>query len=183
MGDEAFYRSLLIRFRDSQSNFGENFRAARTNADATERERLAHTLKGAAGTIGARNLSGAAGELEQASVEGVSAAEIEAILDKVDSELGRVITGLEVLGSMKKNVSGSLGEASTYDPEQVRALTEQLEGLLAYGDSRAGKLLEQNAGLFGAVYPDHYAGIDDAIQSFDFENALALLKSAIATPV
>ncbi len=62
-------------------------------------------------------------------------------------------------------------------------LTEQLEALLAYGDSRAGKLLEANAGLFGVVFPDHYAGIDDAIQSFDFEKALALLKSAVATSV
>jgi PAS domain S-box-containing protein len=183
MGDETFYHSLLIRFRDSNRDFGEDFRTACSGVDPTAPERLAHTLKGAAGTVGAWNLQATAGELEQACAEKASAALIEPLLARVDSELGLVIEGLAALASAKKSAAGESGKAIAVDPVQVRALTEQLEALLAYGDSKAGDLLENNAEILGAAFPKHYPGIDEAIQSFDFEEALALLKAAVSTSV
>jgi PAS domain S-box-containing protein len=181
MGDEAFFRSLLICFRDSQRNFAQDFSAACTGADVTAPERLAHTLKGAAGTIGAWNLHATAGELEEACAKSASATQTGPLLDRTTAELDLVIAGLNVLGSAKNSTSGNKAPAATIDPAQVRALTEQLDALLAYGDSQAKDLLENNAGMFSAAYPKDYPAIDHAIQSFDFEEALTLLRNAVST--
>ncbi|HJV93121.1 MAG TPA: response regulator, partial [Azonexus sp.] len=181
LGDNTFYRLLLIRFRDSNRDFVQDFRAACSGVDTSAPERVAHTLKGAAGTIGAWNLHVVAGELEQACAASASAERIGTLLARTDTELRLVINGLLVLGEAKKSASGATSSAAAVDPAQVRALSEELDALLAYGDSRAGDLLENNADIFSAAFPKHYAGIDDAIQSFDFEAALAKLRTAVST--
>lgn len=104
MGDEAFFRSLLICFRDSQRNFAQDFRAACTGTDTTAPERLAHTLKGAAGTIGAWQLHASAGELEEACAKNASATQTGPLLDRTTVDLDLVIAGLNILGSAQKGL-------------------------------------------------------------------------------
>jgi|GEM_PF-2563831 len=53
-GKAPLFHKLLLRFRESQSQFEPVFRAATGAGDWSEATRHAHTLKGLAGTIGAR---------------------------------------------------------------------------------------------------------------------------------
>ncbi|MFZ3127784.1 MAG: Hpt domain-containing protein, partial [Rhodoferax sp.] len=181
MGDEKFYRSMLVMFHDCQRDFGASFRAARTGADATAPERLAHTLKGSAGTICAWSLYAAAGELEQACREGADDAQVDRLLDKTLAELAPVVDGLAALGTAPTHAPVAQPAGQAMDPAQVRAVTEQLEALLSYGDSTVGAVLDTHAGLLAAAYPDHYRQIDNAVKAFDFDEALAQLRAAVAT--
>lgn len=61
MGDEKLYRRLLVKFRDGQQDFAAMFVQALMGGDATAPERLAHTLKGVAGTRCAQRAGGCAG--------------------------------------------------------------------------------------------------------------------------
>jgi len=53
--------------------------------------------------------------------------------------------------------------------------------LLADDDAEAADLLDANADLLNAAFPNHYRKIDDGVRSFDFEAALAALRAATGT--
>ena len=95
-GKETLYLKILQTFRTSQGDFATRYAAAREANDRETATRLAHTLKGAAGTIGAIALAQAASTLQHASSDG--SPDIEAILGTVVGELDRVLGGLAQLG-------------------------------------------------------------------------------------
>lgn len=94
-GKTDLYRRILIRFRDAYRDFDGIFQEARTSDDAQAATREAHSLKGSAGNIGAKQVQQAAFELEQACSDGSD--EIDDRLAVVCAELNTVITGLENL--------------------------------------------------------------------------------------
>ena len=57
-GNRMLYRRLLEKFREGQGRFVKEFREAAQSGDAEAATRLAHTLKGVAGNIGASGCSG-----------------------------------------------------------------------------------------------------------------------------
>ena len=63
MNNPSLYRRLLLRFREGQRDFLRQFDAARQGADLGAPERLAHTLRGTAGNIGALGVQAAAERL------------------------------------------------------------------------------------------------------------------------
>src|SRR5690606_23094820 len=65
-GNRALLRKLLQRFHDSQAGVAAQIRSALARAEQEEAVRLAHTLKGLAGNIGAHDLMHLAAELEAA---------------------------------------------------------------------------------------------------------------------
>jgi len=81
MHNEVLYRSLLGKFHVAQSAFVSTFRAAQGADDVSAPERLAHTLKSVAGSMGARGVQSAAAALEGACRKGESALCIDALLD------------------------------------------------------------------------------------------------------
>lgn len=44
-------------------------------------------------------------------------------------------------------------------------------------------MLDENADLLHAAFPDHYRQIEDGIRSFNFDTALAALRAATGTLV
>jgi signal transduction histidine kinase/DNA-binding response OmpR family regulator len=64
MGNKQFYLQLLAHFRKDQGATVNKLRQALESGDRVVAERVAHTLKGAAGLIGASYVQGLAGELE-----------------------------------------------------------------------------------------------------------------------
>jgi PAS domain S-box-containing protein len=92
--DQRIYRRLLGRFLESQADFVPRFQAAREAADPTIAQRLAHDLKGVAGTAGATALAKAAAALEAACTQGAPAHEVAQSLEAVASLLEPVMSGL-----------------------------------------------------------------------------------------
>lgn len=73
MGDKQLYHQLLAIFIQTYSTVGEKLRAA-LPARSAEAIRIVHTLKGAASTIGAEQLTTAAARLEKGLTRGASQA-------------------------------------------------------------------------------------------------------------
>ena len=68
----------------------------------------------------------------------------------------------------------------TVDPERLRQVCSRLVALLADDDSEAGDLLDDNADLLNAAFPNDYRAVDNAVKAFDFEAALEKLRKAAA---
>lgn len=92
----ALFLKGLKRFKESQQNFETDFNNALEN-DIQEATRLAHTLKGLAGTFGATILQQAAMKLELACKENHQAA--------VDRNLAEVIDNLQIVLSGIDNLN------------------------------------------------------------------------------
>jgi two-component system, sensor histidine kinase and response regulator len=63
-GNRTLHRNLLLKFRQSQERAAEDIRAALAAGDRQRAERIAHTVRGVAGNIGAKELQAAAATIE-----------------------------------------------------------------------------------------------------------------------
>ena len=70
--------------------------------------------------------------------------------------------------------------APRVDVAQVIAFKTQLLDLLAAGDSGSLDLIADNKGLLVAAFPEERQAIEAAIQGFDFEAALELIRARAA---
>ena len=64
-GNKRLYRKLLFQFFDANRDLADEIKEALTKKDRSVSVRLAHTVKGVAGTLGAGELAQAAGQLER----------------------------------------------------------------------------------------------------------------------
>jgi PAS domain S-box-containing protein len=178
LGKKPLYLSMLRKFVAGQKSVvAEILKALEANSWDTA-ERLAHTLKGVSGTIGATGLQQLAARLDAAIKDRRPRQEVDARLDELGSLLADLVTQLE------QQLPEEGGKTViTVVPEQLKAVCAKLEAMLADNDAEAVDVLEANAELLHSAFPDHYHRIDDAIRSFDFEAALAALRVATGTAV
>ena len=172
--NEVLYRSLLGKFRAGQAGFAAGFRAVQGQGDATAPERLAHTLKSVAGSIGARSVQAAAAALESACRKDEAPARIAALLEAVDAALAPVIAGLDRLDAAVKDVSVAAPIAP--DVQQVQVFRQELQALLVAGDASSLDLVARHGGLLQVACPHAHQAIAAAIDGFDFEAALSLMQ-------
>ena len=168
-GNEKLYRRLLVKFRNSQRDFESMFNAALTSDDPDDTERTAHTLKGVAGNIGARELQVVAGELEKACRD--NSDNTGELLQAVLSKLTPVIAGLDQLDKQNPQVNAP----QEIDREAVQSLLDKLKELLADDDTEAIEVIAELAPMVaGLPMADQLQKIEEAIGSFDFDGALEL---------
>ncbi len=173
-GKKPLYLSILRKFVAGQKFVvAEIFKALECNFLDTA-ERLAHTLKGVSDIIGATGLQQQAEKLETAIKERHPRDEINARLDELKMPLEYLITELE-----RRLPEERVKTAVTVAPEQLKAVCNKLEAMLADDDAEAGDVLDANADMLHAAFPNHYRKIDGGIRSFDFDAALAALRAAI----
>jgi len=173
LGRKTLYLSMLRKFVAGQKSVvAEILKALEENLPDSA-ERLAHTLKGVSGTIGATGLQQLAASLEVVIKERSPRAEIDAHLDKLKMVLEDFITQLE-----QQLPEEGAKTAVTVFPAQLKAVCAKLAAMLADDDAEAVDVLDANAELLDAAFPDHYRQIDDNMRIFDFEAALAALMAA-----
>jgi CheY-like chemotaxis protein/HPt (histidine-containing phosphotransfer) domain-containing protein len=91
-GKIAIYYKLLDRFRVTEKNVVSRIREALASSDHKTAERIAHTLRGIAGTLGADTLQHQAALLESGIKNGE---EVESLLASVDQEMGLLIANID----------------------------------------------------------------------------------------
>ena len=173
LGKKPLYLSMLRKFVAGQNSFRDEIHKALENNLLDTAERLAHTLKSVSGTIGAIGLAQLARKLEAAIRERRPREEIDNRLKESEMVLGDLITQLE-----QKLSEEPAKEAVTSSPEQLKAICNKLETMLADDDAEAVAVLDMNVALLQAAFPNHYRKIDDGIRLFDFEAALEALRAA-----
>jgi two-component system sensor histidine kinase/response regulator len=173
LGKKALYLWMLRKFVTGQESTTVEIFDALESKDWDTAERLAHTLKGVSGNIGASGLQLLAEKLEAAIRERQPRKVIDARLGELRKPLTKFITQLEKsLPEEQHNLPVKV------DPMRLRAVCDQLLALLAADDAAAGDLLDANSELLNAAFPEQFHKIDDSIRSLDFETAIAALNAA-----
>ena len=163
------YRKLLVKFRDSERDFAERFRAALSAGDSDAATRTAHTLKGVAGNVAALGVQEAAKALEAACRGGEAGAAIEALLETVEGELALVMAALDGLETEEAGAA-SKGEI---DREALLPLLTRLRELLEEDDTDAAEVIDALEPLLaGTSHAAALKRVAAPIDDYDFEEAL-----------
>jgi two-component system sensor histidine kinase/response regulator len=174
LGDRPFYLRLLAMFRDDQREVVTSIRLALAGQDRPAAERLAHTLKGVAGQVGARGMQTLAGELEQAIRRAVPPDEIVFLLERVDAEMQALQRALAPVLAEAEAMGGTADQE--IDLEASFALISRLLLLLRESDGEAMDLLAESRQLLAAALgTEAHQKIERAARRFDFEGVLAAL--------
>jgi HPt (histidine-containing phosphotransfer) domain-containing protein len=88
------YYSLLEKFSANQSDVVQKIRGELSGGDPKTAERLAHTLRGIAGTLGAESLQGLAEQLEY-NIKNDSPGNNESLLAQIDQEVTSLIARID----------------------------------------------------------------------------------------
>ncbi len=176
LGKKALYLTMLRKFMEGQAVAPASIAAALDDDKWPDAERLAHTLKGTAATIGAAGIQEIATRLEASISAHQARPMVDAVLDEVSVPLAAVVTALRE--SLPAETVAAMHV--TVDPARLKALTERLAARLADDDSEASDLLAENADIFRSAFGDRYKEIEDGIRNFDFEIALTALRAALA---
>jgi len=174
-GNKTLYRKLLIKFRDSQADFSQQFRQAQQSDDETAGVRCAHTLKGVAGNVGAKAIQTAATDLEQACKEAATAEQLDHLLTSVEQELSRVITALSSLDHVESPATES---KQILNPEKFQALLTRLRTLLEDDDADATDVIDELKDLPGiGIHSDLLNKLSKVVEAYDFDAALQQLNA------
>ena len=93
-GNKKLYRKLLRQFADTEADTAHRIASALAENDRALAERLAHSVKGVAGNIGATAVQNAAANLEKAIAGSAPAAEIEVLRAALEECLGQPHPGI-----------------------------------------------------------------------------------------
>jgi HPt (histidine-containing phosphotransfer) domain-containing protein len=179
MGDRELYLKILRRFRLRYPESGCEARRALQEGDAVQAQRIAHTLKGAAGMIGAQQVYLLAAQVENLCLGPASA--WSAPLAQLEQALRSLVMVIDSVldGGQQQMLEASAAQASASQPE-ARMLLQHLMRLLDEGDGSAIDVLEQSATVLAAsLGVEVFQEVTEAAHQFDFEAALATLQAAI----
>jgi signal transduction histidine kinase/DNA-binding response OmpR family regulator/HPt (histidine-containing phosphotransfer) domain-containing protein len=178
--NRKLYRQMLSMFvtdfADCSKTFAEHIAGARWS----DAERLAHTLKGLAATIGVDAVSLPAAALEVACKgRQVDAADIA--LSALTLQIDPLLAALQQYLLDEPDTSAESTQLDGNENSRTEALTEclpQLRQLLQEGDSDAIELWEKHHKAFvGILPPQIVQRIGTALQNFEFDSAYALLAA------
>ena len=180
-GNLKLYLKLLRQFAEQQGPAVGQVSAALARGDSALAERLAHTLKGVAGNIGAKSVQAAAGTLEKLIRDRAAAAELEPAKSAVSAVLDPLLAQLQ--GMVNPSVPGTAEPAAALpatDPAQVRAAAAQLLKLLSAFDAEAVGFIEANYAALQALLPvDAWPAFEKQVQTYAFADAQAQLEQAL----
>jgi len=172
VNNSKLYRNILVKFRDSQADAPEQIKQALANGDRKTAERLAHTLKGVCGNVGADQIQEAARVLEAA---------IKAGQDDTDTELAAVRRELAPVVAVLADIDQPGPEAGheviALDMDEVHSMLVRLRSLLEDDDVDATELLESLQQRYaGSNFAAAFDPLAQAIGDYDFEVALKYLE-------
>ncbi len=170
--DQDLYRKMLVGFRKDHAEATQTIQQYITQGDQEKAKRLAHTLKGAAGNLGAMGLSDAAGQLEAVLKTGEAP---DRLVQNFVEALNEVMGGLGDLGSDHGNKIDSPVEVKI-DKETLEQLLQEMSVLLSKSSPQAIDLMPRIEQVFGARNRDQLDELKEKVDSFQFEDALDILE-------
>ena len=181
-GNEALYQKLLRQFAEQQATAGEQIRDALQRNETTLAERLAHTLKGVAGNIGATQVQSTAGALEKAIRDGAPADHLQSAIEHVTAALTPVMTEIRSLSGpdVQESSKAPVMSAGPVDVTQSREAAARLRALLSELDPAAIEWLESNHAALRPVFADaEWPAFEDLVRGYAFADAQARLDDAL----
>ena len=178
-GNQALYRKLLIQFRDSQKTAVADIQAALGKEDVETAARLAHTVKGVAGNLGAEALYHVAAALEEAIKEGQKET-LEHGIEELEAHLQLVLGGIQTLKESEHRSSEPEAPAAevAVDKEAVKPLLTEIAGLLESDLVEAAVRLESlGEHLRHSNLEEAFKRLEKQMDAFDTDGALKSLET------
>jgi CheY-like chemotaxis protein/HPt (histidine-containing phosphotransfer) domain-containing protein len=172
-GNRDLYAKLVRRFVEDQRTVVGDIAAARARGDDELAVRLAHTLKGVAGNIGAKLVQSAAGKLEKLLRENGDA-------DAATNELSAVLDPLIARLDARETPASEAPAAPL--PSTLREAADRLTALLADSDPDAAEFVAANRSALEPLFAGpSWTEFERLVRDYAFPEALARLERALAT--
>jgi len=176
-GNQKLYRRLLIKFMHSEQNFTEQFQQALLSDDTDAATRVAHTLKGVAGNIGAHDIQKAAQALELACKDKLDQKQLDILLSTVETTLTPV---LESLKQLQPAEDQSPASTEKVDMEKLIPLYKKLLALLLEDDADAVDVLEEIMELMaGTAEAGQLKQLEKLIEQYAYDEAIEIVKAML----
>ena len=180
-GNSSKYLELLGRFLTFHVNDMAALEQGLATGDLEGALRVAHTLKGAAATMGAIQLSTLARRIEDILREAQSgeppARQLESCIEDVRSYYSVLFAAVSPLLQLRESVPGMP------DFKAAKRVLTELASLLNQGDMAAAKILDDNTPLLRAAMGDSFEQLSLEIKQFSFESAATILDTFMKSGV
>jgi two-component system, sensor histidine kinase and response regulator len=176
-GNRKLYLKLLRQFLEQQGPAPAQIADALAQNDRVAAERLAHTVKGVAGNLGARPIQQLAGKVEKAIAAKAPSAEMAPLLQEFGSALDGFVNHLRSALPPVAAIAPVPSAAAPLDPGWARRAVPEMIAHLNTFDPAAGECLEANREVFQALLPgEEFARFAEHVSGFAFAEALAQLE-------
>jgi len=173
-GNKKLYLKLLRQFVASEQDAPSRIRERLASQDRATAERMAHTVKGVAGNLGAGAVQTAAAELERAVKEGSPA---EALCDRLASVLSPLLAKLRT--ALGEPPARTAPPAVKADPEMIRETVVRMTRYLGEFDPAAADCLASDLSQFQSLFDaPTLEQFEQHITNYAFAEAQALLDQA-----
>jgi len=175
-GNRPLYLKLLRQFVEQQADAPTRLSALLAAGDRATAERLAHSIRGVAGNLGAGPVQAAAAKVEHAIAASAPPADLEAAQNTLDERLTALVGGLRQALGVEAAATATSVDRAPPDPEALAAAIDQLKTYLRDFDAAALDLLEAESALFHSLLgPEAFAGLRQRIEAYAFDDAAAWL--------
>ena len=179
-GNRKLYRQLLIKVREDYGKSHAEIASLLEKGNKPEAERLAHSIKGVAGNVGAKGLQAAAAEMEAAIKEGREQ-DYAGGLSALGDRLASLSRALEVLGGGEADSGHVAQDGPSATTEQ---LAEALEALLPHIKAKKPKPSKETLAEAGKLaWPPEYGNdfnqLGKLVKKYKFRDALQLAEALL----
>jgi two-component system sensor histidine kinase/response regulator len=169
------YKRLLGKFSETHANDFALIRQRLAEGQIEEARRLAHSLKGAAGSLGAVAIQKAASALEIGIRDQYEGAALAHLIDQT----------AEIYSALQNQLAKYLVTETVIQPnpvnaEQLLPLLRQLQTLLSECDMNVQSLVRNQQGMLLALLGERLTVFNNLVADFDFEGAVKLLEESYA---
>ena len=176
-GNRKLYRKLLADFFQDHGDDIQSIRRALDKDDLETAQRIAHTIKGVSGSIGAGDLHREATSLDTAFKEKQQDRYPE-LLARLEDTLASVMQGLEVLSVSAALEEQPAGKGGAVDLVDILPLLAELETLLDEMDPEAeDKVADLKAQLGSGDHLKLVNTLSKKVGEFEFEDARKILAN------
>jgi two-component system sensor histidine kinase/response regulator len=177
-GNNKLYVNLLRQFATQQADAVGQINAALAAKDVESAIRLAHTLKGVAGNLGARDVQHLAAAVETLLRDGAPEEATRQALEQLGGAVDPLVA--RIRATFEKDAPAVV-PAPAVSVTQTRAVAAQLTELFANFDTSAVAFIEENeSSLRPAFDAAKWERFMRTTQEFAFADAQALLSDALS---
>jgi two-component system, sensor histidine kinase and response regulator len=174
-GNKKLYLSLLEKFYYNQLNMDKQIKDAVKNKEKELSVRLAHTTKGVAGNLGAKNLSAASGKVE-ICLKNDDMENFDSIISEFQKAFEPVMT--EILNWLKLADKNEIkNDNYEIDKDKLNKLLFELGVLLEQNDFDSSNKIDEILNLPGAFkFKTDLLDIQKEIKKYAFDNGIQKLN-------
>ncbi|MBT2245767.1 response regulator [Sphingobium sp. BHU LFT2] len=174
-GKTGLLRKLIVTFGDSYDHVGRDLRAHLAAGLLPDARRLAHSLKGVAGSLELPGVQQIASDIERMLAAGETGPALAAVVDLEVAIAPAIAAARSLTGGAE---ASDVAIVTVQDDDAVEQARAELRGLLARRSLSARAGFERLAQAM-ELTPDQRAGhpVQRALEQLDYETALALIDA------